>query len=91
MLFLTAVHFVVTVALQSHLHQALLSAGNNNGAPAHQSYGSEVKLSADFFSPRETLLFTTVIHLLMMTEQSNCSQPTRHQTLLNLSPNTPGR
>lgn len=90
MLFLAAVHYVVTVPLQSHVHQASLSAGNNNGAPAHQSYRSEITLSADFFSPRGTLLFTTVIHLLMMTEQ-RLQPTTRHQTLLNLSPNTPGR
>ena len=73
MLFLAAVH---NVPLQSHLHThththtrtASLSAGNNNGASAHQSYGSEITLSADSISPHGPLLFTTLLHLLMMKE-----------------------
>lgn len=45
-----------------------VSAGNNNGASAHQSYGSEITLSADSLSPHGPLLFTTLLHLLMMKE-----------------------
>lgn len=72
----------------SRTHRASLSAGNNNGALALQSYGSEITLSADSFSPHGPLLFTTLFHLLTMKGQSlQCNR--RHQTPQNHSLNTP--